>query len=134
MIHPKGDTMKDDSASSGRAKKAAPPHAWKPGQSGNPQGRAAVPPEVRAALQADTLEHYSEAKRLIAEAESVGDLKTALHGRLALLKKTVPDATELVVSMPEGLTMRSITIDPRKLTETQLAAVHAAISTAKEGT
>jgi hypothetical protein len=102
-----------------------------PGKSGNPSGRAAVPPEVRAALEADTLEHYSEAKRIIAAAEASGDLKTALHGRLALLKKTVPDATELVISMPDGLTMRSITIDPRKLTETQLAAVHAAVTAAE---
>lgn len=104
---------------------------FKPGQSGNPNGRAAVPPEVRAALEADTLEHYEEAKRIIAAAEDAGDLKTALHGRLALLKKTVPDATELVISMPDGLNVRSITIDPRKLTPAQLAAVHAAVAVAK---
>ena len=105
---------------------------FKPGQSGNPTGRAAVPPEVRAALQADTMEHYAEAKRLIALAETQGDLKTALTGRLALLKKTVPDASELVVSMPDGLTVRTVRIDPRKLTAEQLAAVHAAQLAASE--
>jgi hypothetical protein len=119
-----------DSASSGKAKKVAPPHAWKPGQSGNPQGRAAVPPEVREALTSTTLPRLATLERLATEAETSGDLKTAAHIHLALLKKTIPDATELVISMPEGLTMRSITIDPRKLTETQLAAVHAAVTAA----
>src|SRR3990167_9132853 len=105
---------------------------FKPGQSGNPGGRAAVPPEVRDALIADTMERYTRIKKLSLDAEQAGDLKTAAHIELALLKKTVPDATELVVSMPEGLTVRSVTIDPRKLTAEQLAAVHAAITTAKE--
>lgn len=108
-----------------------PTNAFALGNKGGP-GRAAVSPEVKAALAADTMHHYEEAKRLIAAAEEAGDLKTALTGRLALLKKTVPDATELVVSMPDGLTVRSIRIDPRKLTAVQLAAVHAAVTTARE--
>lgn len=126
--------MSDSASRSDAKKRKAPPHAWKPGQSGNPNGRAAVPPEVRDALQADTLARYERLKQLSAEAESSGDLKTAAHIELALLKKTVPDATELVVSMPEGLSVRSVTIDPKKLTKEQLAAVHAAITAAKVAT
>lgn len=115
-------------------KRAAPKSAWKPGQSGNPNGRAAVPPEVRDALQADTLARYQRLKKLSADAESAGDLKTAAHIELALLKKTIPDATELVVSMPEGLNVRSVSIDPKKLTKEQLEVIQAAIATAtKEG-
>lgn len=103
-----------------------------PGQSGSPGGRVPVPPEVRKALAADTLEHYEEAKRLIALAEETGDLKTALTGRLALLRKTVPDASELIISIPEGVNVRTLTIDPRKLSKEQLAAIHAAQTAARE--
>ena len=107
--------------------------AWvKGGPSPNPNGRATISPEVRAALELDTMEHYTEAKRLIEAAEKTGDLKTALSGRLALLKKTIPDATELVISIPDGLTVRTLRVDPRKLNDEQLAAVHAAQLTAVE--
>lgn len=103
------------------------------GHKGGP-GRARVRPEVAAALEADTLEHYAEAKRLIALAEKDGDLKTALDGRLKLLKKTVPDATELVVSLPDGLTVRTLRIDPKRLTAEQLKQLHALYAeAAKEG-
>ena len=121
-----------DSASTVKAKRSAPAHAWKPGQSGNPNGRAAVPAEVREALTATTLPRLATLERLATEAESTGDLKTAAHIHLALLKKTVPDATELVISMPDGLTVRTLHVDPRKLTDEQLAAVKAAQLTAVE--
>lgn len=114
-----------------RGSRHAPPtNAFKPGGPGGP-GRAAVSPEFRELLARDSPEHYRKAVELTEKAEDAGDLKTALHGRLALLKKTVPDATELVISMPDGLSVRSITIDPRKLTPAQLAAVHAAVAVAK---
>ncbi len=32
------------------------PHRWQPGQSGNPSGRPKLPPDVRAAAQAHTIE------------------------------------------------------------------------------
>lgn len=108
---------------------------FKPGQSGNPSGRRALPPELRDALLADTLPRYKRLESLARKAERDGDLKTAAHIELALLKKTVPDATELVVSMPEGLEVRDRRIDPKKLTTEELrtlAALTAKAST-KEG-
>ena len=105
---------------------------WTKGVSGNPNGRAAVPPEVREALTATTLPRLATLERLATDAEDAGDLKTAAHIHLALLKKTVPDATELVISMPDGLNVRSITIDPRKLKAEHLAAVMAVQVAAKE--
>ena len=117
--------------SNGRGTGGVTGKGFKPGQSGNPGGRAAVPSEVREALASTTMERLQTLGRLAGEAEDQGDLKTAAYIHLALLKKTVPDASELVISMPEGLSVRSITIDPRKLTEAQLAAVHAAVTAAK---
>lgn len=121
-------------ASSGNAKKRkAPPHAWKPGQSGNPKGRAAVPPEVREMLAADTVEHYRGAVDLIAKAEAAGDLKTALHGRLSLLRKTVPDATEMVIHVPDGLELRDRRIDLKKFTADEVKAFTELVAKATKG-
>lgn len=91
-----------------------------PGQSGNPKGRAPLAEEVREALAADTLTRYAKLKELSSKAEKDGDLKTAATIELALLKKTVPDATELVVHVPNGVTVRKLELDPRKLTKEQL--------------
>jgi hypothetical protein len=81
---------------------------------------------VREALVADTLDRYARIKRLSLDAEAAGDLKTAAHIELALLKKTVPDATELVLKVPDGLTVRTVKIDTRRLTKEQLEALRAA--------
>lgn len=101
-------------------KRAAPRSAWKPGQSGNPAGRAALPPEVRDSLVADTMPRINRLKKLSAKAEKAGDLKTAAHIELALLKKSVPDATELVLSIPDGIEVRQKVLDPRKLSADEL--------------
>ena len=98
---------------------------FKPGQSGNPRGTS-LPADVREALVADTLDRYARIKRLSLDAEAAGDLKTAAHIELALLKKTVPDATELVLKVPDGLTVRTVKIDTRRLTKEQLEALRAA--------
>lgn len=102
-----------------------------PGKSGNPGGRPAMSDAAREYLAANTRARVERLERLATDAEESGDLKTAAHIELSLLKKTMPDATELVVSMPEGLTVRTVRIDPRKLTAEQLAAVHAAQTAGK---
>ena len=102
------------------AKKGGPGRPFEVGKSGNPGGRPAVPPEVREALVQTTLPRLATLERLTLAAEVAGDIKTASGIHLALLKKTVPDATELTISMPDGLNVRSITIDPRKLIATKI--------------
>lgn len=114
-----------------RGSRSAPPtNAFKPGHPGGP-GRPPMDPELKAVLAANTLPLYRRAEALAEKAEDAGDLRTASTVILALLKKSLPDATELVISMPEGLNVRSITIDPRKLKPEQLAALMALQVTAK---
>lgn len=128
--------MSEDVESSGETAQKPKKKVGRPfvkGFSGNPGGRPSLPPDLKAALAADTMEHYVAAKRIAARAEQEGDLRTASTVRLALLRKTVPDATELVLSMPEGLTVRQVSVDPRKLTEEQLKAILAAQEVAREG-
>jgi len=43
--------MADSQSKEGTKKRKAPPHAFKPGQSGNPGGRPHVPEELRIALR-----------------------------------------------------------------------------------
>ena len=115
-----------------RGSRSAPPtNAFKPGGPPGP-GRPPMDPELKAVLAANTLPLYRKAEALAVKAEDGGDLRTASTIVLALLKKSLPDATEFVISMPEGLTMRSITIDPRKLKPEHLAAVMAVQVAAKE--
>jgi hypothetical protein len=118
-----------------RETKAGNPNWTKGGPSPNPGGRRALPPELRDALLSDTLPRYRRLQALAKKAEKKGDLKTAAHIELALLKKTIPDATELVVSMPEGLEVRDRRIDPKKLSTEELRTLVAltAKASAKEG-
>lgn len=95
-----------------------------PGQSGN-AGRA-LPPEVRAALKADTLPRYERLKKLSAEAEASGDLKTAAHIELQLLKKQIPDLSSIEVTGEDGGPLKvNATIDVTKLTADELKALRA---------
>jgi hypothetical protein len=95
------------------------------GPSPNPGGRRALPAELRDALLADTYPRYKRLQALAKKAEAKGDFKTAAHIELALLKKMVPDATELVVSMPEGLTVKDARVDPKKLNTEELKTLMA---------
>lgn len=96
------------------------PNWVKGGPSPHPGGRPALPPEVRDSLAADTMPRIKRLKKLSADAEAAGDLKTAAHIELALLKKTVPDATELVLSIPDGIEVRQKVLDPKKLSADEL--------------
>lgn len=126
--------MSESASRGGADKRKAPRSAWKPGQSGNPKGRAAVPAEVRDALVADTMPRLKRLAKLSADAEAAGDLKTAAHIELALLKKTVPDAAELVVSVPDGLELRDRRIDLKKLSADEVKTFAAlAAKATKEG-
>ena len=69
------------SENTGRAKRKgkAPPHAWKPGQSGNPGGR----PKTHAELRALLLDHAPDAIRKLAEimaGDSVKEARMAAEG------------------------------------------------------
>ena len=67
---------------------------FKPGQSGNPNGRPALPKEVRDALKADTLPRYLRLMKLSKDAEANGDIKTAVLKLLAAHRAGVGDAAE----------------------------------------
>ena len=107
------------------SRRAPPTNAFKPGHKGGP-GRKKMPADLKAAIAADSLPLYEKAKALAEKAEKKGDLRTASTIVLALLKKSAPDATEFVVKMPEGLTVRTLRVDPKKLTREQLEALRAA--------
>lgn len=97
-----------------------------PGQSGNPGGMKALPPEVREALRADTLTRYVRLKQLSEKAEKDGDIKTAAYIELQLLKKQIPDLSSVEVTGEGGgpLEVRS-SIDATKLTVEELRALRA---------
>lgn len=106
--------------------RTAPPTAFKPGQSGNPGGRPKMDPKLRDALISDTPKRYERLQLLSRKAEKKGDLKTAAHIELSLLKKVVPDTTELLVgdSDPSTSALRTLTqLDPKKMTEEELEQI-----------
>lgn len=108
------------------SRQGAPGKPWAPGQSGNPRGRAALPPEVRDALKADTLVRYERLKKLSKDAEESGDLKTAATIELALLKKQIPDLSAVEITGQDGGPLQlHQTIDLRKLSEAELRALKA---------
>ena len=93
-----------------------------PGQSGNPKGDN-LPPEVRAILKADTLDRYHRLKKLSLDAEANGDLKTAAHIELALLKKQIPDLSAVEVTGEGGGPLQVAAVDVRKFDAAGLAAL-----------
>lgn len=78
-----------------------PPHAWRPGQSGNPAGRTKGSGEV-AKLRAAIAQHVPEIVERLTQAALSGDVGAA---RL-LLERVIPPlkATEeaVAVTLPEG--------------------------------
>ncbi len=116
---------------SGKTAKRGKP--FKPGESGNPGGRPKLPSELKEALAADTLVLYEKAKDLAEKAEAMGDLKTAGSIVLGLLKKTMPDAQTLLVGDPDGKPLRTLVIDPKRLSKDELAML-IAIQKAREST
>lgn len=78
-----------------------PPHAWRPGQSGNPSGRAKGSGEV-ARLRAAIAQHVPEIVERLTQAALSGDVGAA---RL-LLERVIPPlkATEeaVALTLPEG--------------------------------
>ena len=96
---------------------------FKPGQSGNPGGMKPMSPEVKAALAADSLPLYHKAKALLERAEQEGDLRVAAMLVMGLLKKSIPDAQELLVGGLKGAEPIRLKVDPRALTKEQLQAL-----------
>lgn len=96
---------------------------FKPGQSGNPGGMKPMPANLKAALAADSMALYEEAKRLYERAKEEGELKVAAQLIIALLKKSVPDASTLIIEGPDGGPVQVTRLDPKKLTKEQLEAV-----------
>lgn len=111
-------------ANGARGSRTAPPtNAFKVGNKGGP-GRPALPPEVREALKADTLPRYERLKKLSADAEAAGDLKTAAHIELALLKKQIPDLSAVEVTGADGEPLEvNARIDVSKLSHDDLVAL-----------
>ena len=105
------------------SRKAPPTNAWKPGESGHPAGRPPLPKEVRDALKADTLPRYLRLMKLSLDAEANGDLKTAAHIELALLKKQIPDLSAVEVTGEGGGPLQVAAVDVRKLDAAGLAAL-----------
>lgn len=112
-------------------KRKAPPTAFKPGQSGNPGGRPKMDPDVKRVLTADTLPTYEKAWSLYERALKEGELRVAKDLVLGLLKKMIPDTSELLVAAPDGGPVRVVHIDPKKLTTEQLDALLALRETVK---
>jgi hypothetical protein len=104
---------------------------FRPGRSGNPGGMKPMPADLKAALAADTWPRYERLKALSAKAEAEGDLKTAAHIELSLLKKSVPDATTLIIQGPDGGAVQVTRLDPKKCTREQLEAVLAVMHAQK---
>lgn len=74
----------------------------KPGETRNPGGRPKLDPDVKAMLVSATPGRIRRLEKLSAKAEKKGDLKTAAHIEISLLKKTVPDTEELLFTTPNG--------------------------------
>lgn len=107
---------------------------FRPGQSGNPGGMKAMPSDVKENLAANTMPRIKRLEKLSADAEAAGDLKTAAYIELALLKKSLPDATEMVIHVPDGIEVRQRLIDPKKLSADELQAFSTLVAKAtKEG-
>lgn len=94
-----------------------------PGETRNPGGRPKMDPELKRVLAADALPTYREAWALYREAKEGGDLRVAKDILLGLLRKMIPDTTELLVAAPDGGPVRVVNVDPRKLTTEQLDAL-----------
>lgn len=74
-----------------------------PGASGNAGGRPKLDPEVRELLSApNTVARVKRLEELSAKAEAAGDLRTAAHIELALLKKTLPDLSAMELTGDDG--------------------------------
>lgn len=109
----------------------AKPKLFQKGGPGGP-GRAALPPDVREALRVDTLPRYESLKRLAREAEDAGDIKTAAHIELALLKKQIPDLSSVEVTGADGGPVEVARIDQTKLNAAELAQVKALIAKSRK--
>lgn len=82
-------------------------------------GRTRMDPDVKAMLVEATPDRIRRLEKLSRDAEADGDRKTAAHIEIALLKKVVPDTTELLVGNSDGTPLR-VGIDIAKLTTEQL--------------
>ena len=124
------NTLKSD-------KRAAPSTAWKPGQSGNPTGRPTLTPEEREANELLQKASPARVRRLVElslKAEENGDLKTAAHIELALLKKTHPDRASMELTGEGGGPLQVAAVDVRKLDAAGLAALRVVRQQMGDGT
>ena len=116
---------------SGRSTGGVTGRGFAPGQSGNPNGRPPLSPEVREALRADTLPRYERLKKLSAAAQEMGDLKTAAHIELQLLKKQIPDLSAVELTGADGGPVAiSTRIDTSKLTTEELKSLREMVAKA----
>ena len=93
--------MAEGLANTGRAKGKAPPHAWKPGQSGNPSGRPkdqfSFMGILRSALAEENKAGQSVGQRLVAKYIQLG-----LAGN--------PQALEAIMARIDGKPAQSLTL------------------------
>jgi len=82
--------------------KGKPIHRFQPGVSGNPAGRPKLPDDVREALKANTLPLLKRGYALLDLLRDQGDVKTEVTLLLGLLRKTVPDASHLMIEGVEN--------------------------------
>ena len=98
------------------SRRKAPPHAWKPGQSGNPAGRKPGSGEV-ANLRASIAQHVPAIVERLTDAALAGDVGAA---RL-LMERVIPPLKAAEQAVPLSLPTGSLTDQGRTI----LAAVAA---------
>lgn len=114
----------------GEGPKRRPDGTLLPGYTANKKGGKRLDPDVKAMLVDATPDRIRRLEKLSRDAEDAGDLKTAAHIEISLLKKTVPDTTELLVGGVKGAPLQ-VGINIAKLTTEQLdqlAAIRRALT------
>ena len=91
-------------------------------------GRPHIPDDVKEALTAGTLPLLEKAHDLIKKAEKAKDYSTAARLVLGLLKKTVPDTQTLLVSTPDGGTLRLDADALRRMSIEDLSALRGIVA------
>lgn len=74
---------------------------FKPGQSGNPGGRAKTDPHLKEFLASRGVDYFLKAENVLERALKKGDMKAAATVIGALLKKVAPDADVILVHRTE---------------------------------
>lgn len=115
-------------------KRKPPPHAWKPGESGNPAGRAAGAGEI-AKLRAAIAEHVPSIVEQLVTAAKAGDVQAArlILERVLPPMKAIEQAVELQLPNAGTLTAKASAVlsaaAAGELSPSQAAQLIAALGT-----